>query len=225
MFTSYLVNAAGELTTEGALISLVASMICGLVIAALYMVRSDYSKNFVIALVILPALVQVVITVVNGNLGASVAVMGAFSLVRFRSAPGSAKDITAIFFAMAVGLANGMGYILYSATIVGIVGVIYLFLTLSGFGEHGVREKHLKVLIPESLDYTTVFDDVFEKYVKRSELTKVKTTDLGSIFELNYQITLKDAKQEKEFLDALRTRNGNLTIICSRPVNRSAEEI
>ena len=225
MFTSYLVNAAGELTTEGALISLVASMICGLVIAALYMVRSDYSKNFVIALVILPALVQVVITVVNGNLGASVAVMGAFSLVRFRSAPGSAKDITAIFFAMAVGLANGMGYILYSATIVGIVGVIYLLLTLSGFGEHGVREKHLKVLIPESLDYTTVFDDVFEKYVKRSELTKVKTTDLGSIFELNYQITLKDAKQEKEFLDALRTRNGNLTIICSRPVNRSVEEI
>ncbi len=225
MFTSYLVNAAGELTTEGALISLVASMICGLVIAALYMVRSDYSKNFVIALVILPALVQVVITVVNGNLGASVAVMGAFSLVRFRSAPGSAKDITAIFFAMAVGLANGMGYILYSATIVGIVGVIYLFLTLSGFGEHGVREKHLKVLIPESLDYTTVFDDIFEKYVKRSELTKVKTTDLGSIFELNYQITLKDAKQEKEFLDALRTKNGNLTIICSRPVNRSVEEI
>lgn len=225
MFTSYLVNAAGELTTEGALISLVASMICGLVIAALYMVRSDYSKNFVIALVILPALVQVVITVVNGNLGASVAVMGAFSLVRFRSAPGSAKDITAIFFAMAVGLANGMGYILYSATIVGIVGVIYLFLTLSGFGEHGVREKHLKVLIPESLDYTTVFDDIFEKYVKRLELTKVKTTDLGSIFELNYQITLKDAKQEKEFLDALRTKNGNLTIICSRPVNRSVEEI
>ncbi len=225
MFTSYLVNAAGELTTEGALISLVASMICGLVIAALYMVRSDYSKNFVIALVILPALVQVVITVVNGNLGASVAVMGAFSLARFRSAPGSAKDITAIFFAMAVGLANGMGYILYSATIVGIVGVIYLFLTLSGFGEHGVREKHLKVLIPESLDYTTVFDDIFEKYVKRSELTKVKTTDLGSIFELNYQITLKDAKQEKEFLDALRTRNGNLTIICSRPVNRAVEEI
>ena len=168
---------------------------------------------------------QVVITVVNGNLGASVAVMGAFSLVRFRSAPGSAKDITAIFFALAVGLANGMGYILYSATIVGIVGVIYLFLTLSGFGEHGVREKHLKVLIPESLDYTTVFDDIFEKYVKRSELTKVKTTDLGSIFELNYQITLKDAKQEKEFLDALRTRNGNLTIICSRPVNRSVEEI
>ena len=225
MFTSYLVNAAGELTTEGALISLVASMICGLVIAALYMVRSDYSKNFVIALVILPALVQVVITVVNGNLGASVAVMGAFSLVRFRSAPGSAKDITAIFFAMAVGLANGMGYILYSATIVGIVGVIYLFLTLSGFGEHGVREKHLKVLIPESLDYTTVFDDIFEKYVKRSELTKVKTTDLGSIFELNYQITLKDAKQEKEFLDALRTKNGNLTIICSRAVNRTVEEI
>ena len=225
MFTSYLVNAAGELTTGGALISLVASMICGLVIAAVYMVRSDYSKNFVIALVILPALVQVVITVVNGNLGASEAVMGAFSLVRFRSAPGSAKDITAIFFAMAVGLANGMGYILYSATIVGIVGVIYLFLTLSGFGEHGVREKHLKVLIPESLDYTTVFDDIFEKYVKRSELTKVKTTDLGSIFELNYQITLKDAKQEKEFLDALRTKNGNLTIICSRAVNRTVEEI
>ena len=225
MFTSYLVNAAGELTTGGALISLLASMVCGLVIAALYMVRSDHNKNFMIALVILPALVQVVITVVNGNLGASVAVMGAFSLVRFRSAPGSAKDITSIFFAMAVGLANGMGYVLYSAVVVGIVGLAYLILTLSGFGENGVREKHLKVLIPESLDYTTVFDDVFEKYVKRSELTKVKTADLGSIFELNYRITLKDAKQEKEFLDALRTRNGNLTIICSRPVSRAVEEI
>ena len=225
MFTSYLLNAAGELTTAGAFLSLGASLVCGLVIALLYMYKSEYNKNFVVALVILPALVQVVITVVNGNLGASVAVMGAFSLVRFRSAPGSGKDITSIFFAMAVGLANGMGYVVYSAAIVLTIGAVYLLLTMTGFGEKGRKEKQLKVLIPENLDYGTIFDDIFEKFLDKAELNRVKTTDLGSIFELHYRIRMKDDSREKEFLDELRTRNGNLTIICGRPSVHVAEEM
>jgi hypothetical protein len=189
------------------------------------MYRSQFTKSFVIGLVILPALVQVVITVVNGNLGASVAVMGAFSLIRFRSVPGTSKDITFIFFAMAVGLTNGMGYVAYSGATVAILAVAYLILVSTRFGETGIKEKSLKVLIPEALDYMTVFDDIFEEYLTRHELVRVKTTDLGSIFELNYTISLKDAAKEKEFVDALRTRNGNLTIICSRPVAKAPEEM
>ncbi|MEE5989559.1 MAG: DUF4956 domain-containing protein [Lachnospiraceae bacterium] len=225
MFSSILTNAAGELSTAGALGCLLASVICGLVIAFLYMFRSSYTKSFVIGLVILPALVQVVITVVNGNLGAAVSVMGAFSLIRFRSLPGTSKDITFIFFAMAVGLANGMGFVYYSGAIVIMLALIYLLLVVSKFGDGNLKEKSLKVLIPETLDYMTVFDDIFEKYLNKVDLVRVKTEDLGSIFELSYMVSLKDPSQEKEFVDALRTRNGNLTIICSRPISKAPEEM
>ena len=225
MFSSILTNAAGDLSTAGALGCLLASVICGLVIAFLYMFRSSYTKSFVIGLVILPALVQVVITVVNGNLGAAVSVMGAFSLIRFRSLPGTSKDITFIFFAMAVGLANGMGFVYYSGAIVIMLALIYLLLVVSKFGDGNLKEKSLKVLIPETLDYMTVFDDIFEKYLNKVDLVRVKTEDLGSIFELSYLVSLKDPSQEKEFVDALRTRNGNLTIICSRPISKAPEEM
>ncbi|MGN0347751.1 MAG: DUF4956 domain-containing protein [Lachnospiraceae bacterium] len=223
MFTSLLNAQAGSITIQNTLICLAASFVCGFIIAGVYMYKSIYTKSFVTSLVILPALVQVVITVVNGNLGASVAVMGAFSLVRFRSVPGSSKDITAVFFAMAVGLANGMGYVTYSATIVVAVGLLFLLLNLTKFGEKPQDYKELKILIPESLDYTNVFDDLFEKYLEQQELVKVKTTDLGSIYELSYHIKLKDAAKEKEFLDEIRCRNGNLTIICGRPHNTITE--
>ena len=223
MFTSLFNAQAGSMTLLNTLICLAASFVCGFIIAGVYMYKATYTKSFVTSLVILPALVQVVITVVNGNLGASVAVMGAFSLVRFRSVPGSSKDITAVFFAMAVGLANGMGYVTYSAIIVVAVGILFLILNLTKFGEKPQDYKELKILIPESLDYTNVFDDLFEKYLDQQELVKVKTTDLGSIYELSYHIKLKDAAKEKEFLDEIRCRNGNLTIICGRPHNAVTE--
>lgn len=225
MFTSILNSEMGNMTISNNLICLAVSLVCGFIIALIYMYKSTYSKSFVTSLVILPALVQVVITIVNGNLGASVAVMGAFSLVRFRSVPGSSKDITAIFFAMAVGLANGMGYVTYSGVIVLVVGIVFFVLNLSKFGETKKNYKNLKVLIPENLDYTSVFDDLFDKYLDKYELIKVKTTDLGSMYELTYYITLKDSKQEKEFLDEIRCRNGNLTIICGRPQNKVTEEL
>lgn len=225
MFTSILNPGIGNMTIQNTLICLLCSLVYGFMIALIYMYKSNYTKSFVSSLVILPALVQVVITSVNGNLGASVAVMGAFSLVRFRSVPGSSRDITAVFFAMAVGLANGMGFVGYSGIIVLVVGLVTLVLSSTSFGETKSPYKNLKILIPESLDYTSVFDDLFEKYLKEYSLEKVKTTDLGSMYELSYNIILKDAKQEKEFLDEVRCRNGNLTIICGRPQSRASEEL
>lgn len=154
---------------------------------------------------------------VNGNLGTSVAILGAFGLVRFRSVPGTSKEITSVFFAMAIGLATGMGYITFAVMVTIIIGALLLILTKSSFGEAGANMRSVKITIPETLDYTEVFDDLFEKYTKTAILDKVKTTNLGSMFELQYDVELKDNKQEKAFIDELRCRNGNLTIVFGRP--------
>lgn len=185
-----------------------------MIIALVYMIHSTYTKSFVISLVLLPALIGVIIMMVNGNLGTSVAVLGAFSLVRFRSVPGSSKEITSIVFAMAVGLATGMGYVTFAGLITVLVSVVLFLLSRTPFGEtRSARE--LRVLIPEDLDYTAVFEDIFAQYTRTHQLHKIKTTNLGSMFDLYYHITLKDTAQEKALIDALRCRNGNLTIVCN----------
>ncbi len=185
-----------------------------MIIALVYMIHSTYTKSFVISLVLLPALIGVIIMMVNGNLGTSVAVLGAFSLVRFRSVPGSSKEITSIVFAMAVGLATGMGYVTFAGLITVLVSVVLFLLSRTPFGEtRSARE--LRVLIPEDLDYTAVFEDIFAQYTRTHQLHKIKTTNLGSMFDLYYHITLKDPAQEKALIDALRCRNGNLTIVCN----------
>ena len=215
MFTSILNETAGSLSITSALICSAASIVLGLVIAAVYILGGKCSKSFALTAAILPVLVQTVIMLVNGNLGAGVAVMGAFSLVRFRSFPGSSKEIAILFFAMSVGLATGMGYITFAALFTVIVAALFLILTKTGFAERGTSEKTLRVQIPESLDYTDVFKDIFNKYTTSATLEKVKTTNLGSMFELTYAITLKSAECEKNMIDEIRCRNGNLTIICS----------
>lgn len=202
--------------TVTTLICLACALILGLIIAFIYMYKSTYSKSFVITLALLPAMVQTVILLVNGNLGVGVAVMGAFSLVRFRSIPGSASEITAIFFAMAVGLACGMGYVVYGALLTLIIGAVIILYNTVRFGEGKVSARNLKIIIPESLDYADIFDDIFEAYTKKANLERVRTTNLGSLFELKYTVVLKDVKKEKEFIDKLRERNGNLNISCSR---------
>ncbi len=216
MFTSIIASVTGSLTIETALICTIVSLVLGGIIAAIYMTQGTYSKNFILTLILLPALVQAVIMVVNGNLGAGVAVMGAFSLVRFRSIPGSSKEISSIFFAMVVGLATGMGYITYAVLITVIVGLALFLLSRFSFGEKKNTKKELRVTIPENLDYTEIFDDIFKKYTKETTLTKVKTTNLGSMYELYYEIELLDTVKEKEMIDDIRCRNGNLTIICGR---------
>lgn len=195
-----------------------AALLIGIFLAAIYTYKSRYTKSFVITLAMLPAVVCVVIMMVNGNVGAGVAVAGAFSLVRFRSVPGTAKEIGAIFLSMGAGLIAGMGYLAYAmlfSVLLGAVTLLYNKINL-GAGKADSKEKTLRIEIPEDLNYTTVFDDLFSKYTSYYEMMSVKTTNMGSLFKMTYNITLKDAASEKEFIDAIRCRNGNLEISISR---------
>lgn len=191
-----------------------AGLALGVVIALFYMFRSNYNKSFVATLVLLPAIVGAVISIVNGSVGTGIAVMGAFSLVRFRSIPGTAKEIGFIFFSMAVGLATGMGYIPYAAVFTVLVGAASLLLFNSRFGETKNMRKQLRITVPESMEYSGLFDDLFAEYTKTHKLKRVKTTNMGSLFQLTYDIAIKDETKEKEMIDQLRCRNGNLDIIC-----------
>ena len=211
-------NTASSISVGDFLLCTLCSLVLGFVVAASYLFRNHTrSKGFAVTLALLPAVVQMVIMLVNGNLGAGVAVMGAFSLVRFRSVPGSAKDISGIFLAMAVGLATGMGYLAVAALFVMIVLLSNLAYTLLPFGEQPSAARELHITIPEGLDYTTAFTDIFSEYAVRCDLIYVKTCNMGSLFKLNYRLKLKDTAREKQMIDELRCRNGNLDIICSRP--------
>lgn len=218
-----ILSASADLTLAQYLILTGVSLLLGFLSALVYMYRNTYTKGFVLALVLLPTVVQTVILLVSGNLGAGVAVAGTFSLVRFRSVPGGAREIAAIFAAMAIGLATGMGYIAVAALLTAAIGLASLLMVKLKFGDQDANNRRLKVTMPEDLDYNEVFDDIFSAYTTRAELKKVKTTNLGSMFELNYEVTLRDPAQEKPFIDALRTRNGNLNILLSRTPGNSEE--
>lgn len=190
------------------------SLLIGLLLCAMTMWRAKSSGSFVVTLALLPAVVCVVIMMVNGNVGAGVAVAGAFSLVRFRSAPGSAREIGAIFIAMGAGLIAGMGYLGYAVLFSLILGGVTMLYTAMHLGEGG-RNKTLHITIPEDLDYTGVFDPVLKEYTTDYTLRHVKTTNMGSLFKLTYDLTLRDSAKEKAFIDELRRRNGNLEISVS----------
>ncbi len=203
------------------LLSSALSLVLGWLISLSYRRHSKGSDSMSGALIWLPFLVQIVILLVNGNLGAGVAVAGAFSLIRFRSAPGTAQDIATIFLAMTVGLACGMGYL--AIAVFAVLAVCGLNLLRSMLPcARPCEERNLKITIPEDLDYTDIFDDLFQRYTVHANLTKVKTTNMGSLYSLHYQIQLKHPEEEKAFLDALRCRNGNLEIVCGRiPVGKN----
>ena len=217
MLESIFTSLPAEVSASDILICTAASVAFGIIIALIYMYKNSYTKNFVVTLALLPLMVQLVILLVNGNLGASVAVMGSFSLIRFRSVPGNARDISCIFLAMGVGLATGMGYIGIAALFVLVVALINFVFFNSRFGEKKGFVKELKITIPESLDYNDVFDDIFDKYTSRHDLVKVKTTNMGSLYELHYDITLRRSEAEKGMIDEIRCRNGNLNIVYGRP--------
>jgi hypothetical protein len=199
------------------LLCVASALIIGLILAGFYMYRTRYTKSFVATLALLPAVVCVVIMMVNGNVGTGVAVAGAFSLVRFRSVPGSAKEISAIFLAMGTGLIVGMGYLGYAflcAVVLGFFSALYSWIDFGSRRKNGLY-KTLHITIPEDLDYSDVFDPILKKYTSEYELTMVKTTNMGSLFRLTYNLKLNSFGHEKEMIDKLRCRNGNLEITIS----------
>ena len=223
IFGSIITN--GTITGASFMIATLCSLAIGLFIAFMYTIKSSYSRSYIITLALLPAIVQMVIMLVNGNIGAGVAVAGAFSLVRFRSAPGTGKEITSIFLAMAVGLATGMGYIGIAAIFAVIITIANLILMGSGFGSGSAEEKTLKITVPEGLDFEGIFDDIFARYTTKAELCEVKTSGMGSLYKLNYSIIMRNRASTKGMIDEMRQRNGNLEISCSRPVAVKAEEL
>ncbi len=215
MLDSIFASSAEGATLVQVIISLLLSLALGFVISAVYRWKNDHSPTLAVGIVLMPAVVQAVIFLVNGNLGTGLAVMGAFTLVRFRSVAGSARDITCIFFAMAVGLATGMGYALYAVLFTLIVGGAYFLLSSIRYGEKATL-KSLRITIPEDLEYEGIFDDLFREYTDKAELCTVKTTNLGSLFELHYRIIMKDDARQKALIDEIRCRNGNLGVMLGK---------
>lgn len=213
MFDSILGN---ELSLINFLICIGASFVLGLVVALVHMKTAKTSKNFATTLAILPTLVAMAILLVNGNLGAGVATVGIFSLVRFRSIAGNSRSLLSVFFSVAIGLAVGTGYVAFAALFTLIISTLLVILYFLRFGECGVAEKKLTVVVPEDVDYTSIFDDIFPKYTKHCVLEKSKTTNMGSLFELVYRVVLKDETNEKEFIDKIRVKNGNLKVVLSQ---------
>ena len=194
------------------------SLVLGIIMALGYMYRTRYTKSFVVTLALLPAVVCVVIMMVNGNVGTGVAVAGAFSLVRFRSVPGTAKEIGTLFLAMGAGLIAGMGYLAFALLFTVIMCAVFVLYNRLDFGakRNAARYKTIQITIPEDLDYSGVFEDIFAEYTTACELVRVKTTNMGSMFRLTYNVSLRDVSAEKEMIDQLRCRNGNLEISVSR---------
>ena len=200
------------------LLCLGTSLVIGLIMTFAYMYRTRYTKSFVITLALLPAVVCVVIMMVNGNVGTGVAVAGAFSLVRFRSVPGTAKEICTLFLAMGAGLIAGMGYLGFALLFTLVLCVMFVLYNRLDFGTKKNSEtfKTITVTIPEDLDYSGVFDDIFSEFTKSHDLIRVKSTNMGSMFKLTYNVMLRDVTREKEMIDKIRCRNGNLEITVSK---------
>lgn len=206
---------AGSFMIQNVVLAMAFSLVLGALIAVIYRICCPAVSGFTVVLAALPFLVTSVIMIVNGNLGTSVAVLGAFGLIRFRSAPGTAREILFIFWSMAVGLATGMGFLSLAVLVNGAGAVWIVFLEKFGFGNRHSMERQLRITIPEDLEYAGIFDDVFARYSRRAQLENVRTTNMGTMYELTYRLEMRpdSGKREKEMLDELRCRNGNLTII------------
>ena len=200
------------------LLCLGASLVIGILMAFAYMYRTRYTKSFVVTLALLPAVVCVVIMMVNGNVGTGVAVAGAFSLVRFRSVPGTAKEICTLFLAMGAGLIAGMGYLGFALLFTAVMCVMFVLYNRLDFGtkKNAATFKTFTITIPEDLDYSGIFDDIFSEFTTSHDLVRVKSTNMGSMFKLTYNVMLRDVTREKEMIDKIRCRNGNLEIAVSK---------
>lgn len=209
-----------SMTLSAFLICEIAAVVLGLLTALIFTVRGHHTSSFAVTLATLPPMVTLVIMLVNGNIGAGLAVAGTFAMVRFRSVPGTAKEIAALFMSVAIGLTCGMGYVTIAAIFFVIMAIFVLLLTFLRFGEGSESYRRLKIIIPENLDYEDLFEDIFEKYTRDHSLVRVKTTNMGTLYELSYDIHLKSTGISKQFIDEIRCRNGNLNIICGREADK-----
>ena len=219
MFNSVIPTA---MTLSSFLMCIFAALVLGVLTALVFSFRDRHSGSLILALAVLPPIVALVIMMVNGNIGAGLAVAGTFSLVRFRSAPGTAREICGLFMSTAIGITCGMGFIGIAAVFFLVMAVFLIVLSIIRFGETAASSRQLKITIPENLDYDGLFDDIFEKYTNNHELVKVKTTNMGTLYELTYSINLKTPDVSKQFIDEIRCRNGNLNIICGRESDKDA---
>lgn len=204
------------------LLCLFVSLFIGAIMGACYTYRTQYTKTFLVTLILLPAAVCAVIMMVNGNIGAGLAVAGSFALVRFRSLPGTAKEVSGVFLCVSIGLACGMGYVGVAVLFFVMMSIFIIILEKSNFGHGSLAQRHLKITIPEDLDYDELFDDLLEKYTVRWELIRVHTTNMGTLYELTYEVLMRRQSQSREFIDALRCRNGNLSISLGRAVDKES---
>ena len=211
---------SAQITLPQFLICELTAMVLGFGTALVFLVRDRHTNAFSQSLALLPGVVTLVIMLVNGNIGAGLAVAGTLALVRVRSAPGSAKEITGLFMAVAIGLACGMGYVGVALIFFVLMSLYVLGLGAVRFGEEGEKHRHLKITVPENTDYESLFADLLEKYTSFHELNKVRTTNMGTLYELQYRVVPKDPRQIREMIDEIRRRNGNLNIVCSREADR-----
>lgn len=217
MFNSIFDSTTTGLSITTGLICAGVALLLGVIIAITHMKTSQTTKGFLTTLATLPLLVMAVMIMINGNLGTSIAILGAFSLIRFRSIQGRAKDLLSVFFAMMVGLACGMGHVLFAVVITIISVIAIAFFTYTHFLEPNKKQRVLKIMVPEDLDYEEVFDEIFAKYTSRVDLVQMKTMNMGSLYKLTYDITMKNGVKEKEFLDEIRIKNCNLKVLLSHP--------
>lgn len=217
MFNSIFDTTTSGLNFTTVLICAVSALILGVAVAFTHMKTSKTSKGFLITLATLPLLVMAVMIMINGNLGTSIAILGAFSLIRFRSIQGDAKELLSIFFVMMIGLALGMGHVLFAVVITAIAIIAILLFSFTPLLNPNPRERILKIVIPEDMDYDEVFDETFKKYTSKAELVRMKTMNMGSLYKLTYEITIKHGVKEKEFLDEIRVKNCNLKVLLSQP--------
>lgn len=223
MFSSILTGTSSGLSVASVAACAAASIISGLILGLTYKKCENPSKSFTTTISLLPLIVMLVIMMVNGNLGVGVAVAGSFSLVKFRSLPGKASDILIIFAAMGLGLATGMGYVVFAVAAAAVFALIYFIFSSTSILSADGSYRNLRITIPEDLDYIESFSDIFEKYTKKAEEQAVRTINLGTMYQVTYDINLKNASLEKEMIDAIRVRNGNLPVISSRAATVAAE--
>ncbi|MBQ8081311.1 MAG: DUF4956 domain-containing protein [Clostridia bacterium] len=210
----------GSVELPAVLIDMGLSMVLGVISAYFYQRKERASRGFVLALAALPLIVSTVIMVVNGNLGAGIAVAGSFSLIRFRSAQGTAREITAVFLSAAMGLCLGAGYWLVACLLLCAYILFTLCLELLHFGEGRAQERELKISVPEALDYEGIFDDLLKESFESYDLERVRTVEMGTVYQLIYRVTLKENAKQKDILDQIRVRNGNLPVSLGRIPDR-----